>query len=112
VKTTSSISVQGTFDGHLARYYGLGDGGTSEHQQPIFVVENGGTVKNVIIGDPAGDGIHCLGSCTLENVWWEDVGEDAATFLGAAPRTPRFSSPAAGPSSPRASSSSTTAGER
>ncbi|GAA2603720.1 hypothetical protein GCM10009863_16630 [Streptomyces axinellae] len=27
-------------------------------------------------------GIHCEGSCTLENVWWEDVGEDAATFRG------------------------------
>ncbi|MET7419127.1 pectate lyase, partial [Dactylosporangium sp. NPDC005555] len=30
----------------------------------------------------AGDGIHCLGTCTIQNVWWEDVGEDAATFLG------------------------------
>jgi hypothetical protein len=39
-------------------------------------------LKNVIIGSPAADGIHCLGSCTLQNVWWEDVGEDAATFLG------------------------------
>ncbi|NBM18100.1 hypothetical protein GUY61_21305 [Streptomyces sp. GC420] len=27
-------------------------------------------------------GIHCSGSCTLQNVWWEDVGEDAATFKG------------------------------
>ena len=31
---------------------------------------------------PAGDGVHCLGSCPLTDVWWEDVGEDAATFLG------------------------------
>lgn len=28
------------------------------------------------------DGVHCSGSCTIENVWWEDVGEDAATFKG------------------------------
>ena len=41
---------------------------------------NGGTIRNVIIGNPAADGIHCEASCTLENVWWEDVGEDAATF--------------------------------
>ena len=26
--------------------------------------------------------MHCLGSCTLRNVWWLDVGEDAATFKG------------------------------
>jgi hypothetical protein len=38
----------------------------------------------VIIGTPAGDGIHCMGTCTLTNVWWEDVGEDAATFKGTA----------------------------
>ncbi len=35
-----------------------------------------------IIGSPAADGIHCLGSRTPQNVRWEDVGEDAATFLG------------------------------
>jgi hypothetical protein len=42
---------------------------------------NGGTLKNVILGSPAADGVHCGGTCTLENVWWEDVGEDAATFI-------------------------------
>jgi len=24
--------------------------------------------------------VHCLGTCTLNNVWWTDVCEDAATF--------------------------------
>jgi hypothetical protein len=28
------------------------------------------------------DGIHCDGTCRLENVWWQDVGEDAATLDG------------------------------
>jgi hypothetical protein len=36
----------------------------------------------VILGNPAADGVHCNGSCTLKNVWWEDVGEDAATLQG------------------------------
>ncbi len=36
----------------------------------------------MVIGTPAADGVHCLGSCTLQNVWWLDVGEDAATFKG------------------------------
>ena len=40
------------------------------------------TLENVILGNPAADGIHCEGTCTLKNVWWEDVGEDAATLQG------------------------------
>lgn len=82
---SSTISVSGTRDGGMVRYYAtgdMGDGGQSESQDPIFELASGATLKNVIIGSPAADGVHCLGNCTLENVWWEDVGEDAATFLG------------------------------
>ncbi len=49
---------------------------------PALRAQGRAVLKNVILGSPAADGIHCLGSCTLENVWWEDVGEDAATFKG------------------------------
>lgn len=82
---TSTISVSGTKDYGMKRLYGSGDLGTGsqdEDQGPILELAPGAVVKNVIIGSPAADGIHCLGSCTLQNVWWEDVGEDAATFLG------------------------------
>src|SRR5688572_26992029 len=58
----------------------LGTGGGGENQQPIFKLSNGAKLSNVIIGKNGADGIHCYGACTLENVWWEDVGEDAATF--------------------------------
>lgn len=81
----STIPVSGTYDGGMKRYYGTGDLGTSgqsEDQGPIFELANGAVLKNVILGNPAADGVHCLGTCTLQNVWWEDVGEDAATFLG------------------------------
>jgi pectate lyase len=73
------------FDGKGGRFVGTGDlGGTGqgEGQDPLFVVKAGGTLKNVILGSPAADGIHCEGSCTIDNVWWEDVGEDAITLLG------------------------------
>ncbi len=56
----------------------------SEGQPPVFDVKDGGTVKNVIIGTLAADGIHCMGNCTLDHVWWQDIGEDAATALGPA----------------------------
>ncbi|MGW7048066.1 pectate lyase [Streptomyces avermitilis] len=80
---SSTIEVSGTYDGKLKKFSGSGDLGTadqSEDQGPIFELEDGAVLKNVIIGTPAADGVHCLGSCTLQNVWWLDVGEDAASF--------------------------------
>ncbi|WP_306322496.1 MULTISPECIES: pectate lyase [unclassified Streptomyces] len=82
---SSTISVSGTYDGGYKRFYGSGDlggDGQDEGQDPIFNLKDGAVLKNVIIGSPAADGVHCAGSCTLQNVWWEDVGEDAATFKG------------------------------
>lgn len=77
-----TIEVTGTFDGGMRRYCCIGDGGQGESQDPVFEIAPGGTLQNVILGAPAGDGVHCEGNCTLRNVWWEDVGEDAATFRG------------------------------
>jgi hypothetical protein len=82
---TATKKVSGTFDGANAEFVGggdLGDGSQDESQGPLFELSDGATLSNVIIGAPAADGVHCLGSCTLRNVWWLDVGEDAATFKG------------------------------
>lgn len=82
---SSTIQVSGTLDGGMKRYVGSGSLGTSsqsESQGPLFNLANGATLKNVIIGAPAADGVHCNGTCTLQNVYWEDVGEDAATQKG------------------------------
>ncbi|MGW0336600.1 pectate lyase [Streptomyces sp. NPDC003011] len=84
-QVTETRQVSGTFDGANTRFTGagaLGGDGQEEGQDPIFELADGAVLKNVILGAPAADGVHCLGSCTLENVFWEDVGEDAATFLG------------------------------
>jgi hypothetical protein len=81
----ATISVSGTFDGGMKRFFGtgaLGTGGQSENQDPLFELASGAVLKNVILGAPAADGVHCQGARTLQNVWWEDVGEDAATFRG------------------------------
>ncbi|WP_405815828.1 pectate lyase [Streptomyces sp. NBC_01390] len=82
---TATIEVSGTYDGGLKRFRGsgsLGTDGQAEDQGPLFELADGAVLENVILGDPAADGVHCLGSCTIRNVWWEDVGEDAATFKG------------------------------
>ncbi|WP_249667369.1 pectate lyase [Cellulomonas fengjieae] len=81
-KVSSTINVSGTRDGGNVRYYGISSGDQDESQPPIFQLSDGAVLKNVIIGTGAGDGVHCTGTCTLENVWWEDVGEDAATLKG------------------------------
>lgn len=80
---TRVVAPGEVFDGGNRRY-NLSGGGQGEGQPALFDVQEGGTVKNVIIGTLAADGIHCLGNCTLDHVWWEDIGEDAATALGPA----------------------------
>jgi hypothetical protein len=82
VAVNGTISVSGTLDGGMRRYCCIGDGSQEESQDAMFELASGATLQNVIIGAPAGDGVHCSGPCTLRNVWWEDVGEDAATFRG------------------------------
>lgn len=65
-------------------------GDQSESQIPMFKLNNGSTVKNVVIGDGSlgsgtnlaaggADGVHCYGVCNITNVYWADVGEDGAT---------------------------------
>ena len=66
-------------------------GTQSESQIPMFKLNNGSTVKNVVIGDGSlgsgtnlaaggADGVHCYGVCNITNVYWADVGEDGATI--------------------------------
>jgi hypothetical protein len=59
---------------------GLGDGSQEEDQKPLFRVNAGGKLMNVILGAPAADGVHFYGNATAENIHWLDIGEDAATI--------------------------------
>lgn len=89
---SSTIKVSGTYDGGMKRLYGSGDlgsGGQDEDQPALIELADGATLQNVILGAPAADGVHCSGACTIKNVWWEDVGEDAATFRGSSSSTVR-----------------------
>ena len=35
----------------------------------VFILQDGATLSNVIIGPNNGEGIHCKGKCTLNNVY-------------------------------------------
>ena len=56
---------------------GQSEGGDSD---AVFQIEAGGSLSNVIIGPNQMEGIHCQGACTLTNVWWSAVCEDAFTI--------------------------------
>jgi len=78
-------SVSGTFDGGM-KTYGRGKSCTGQSEggdaDAVFIIKNGGTLKNAIIGKDQIEGVHCQGSCTIENVWWVDVCEDALSLKG------------------------------
>jgi hypothetical protein len=86
--TGSTVTISGTksvtdYDGKGALHEGdlndctLGDQSSTD---AMFEVANGGSVKNVIFGKKIGDGIHCLGSCTIDNVWFPYICDDAITI--------------------------------
>ncbi|MFO3705498.1 pectate lyase [Xanthomonas codiaei] len=72
------------FDGKGQTYIGgpsLGKGDQDEHQQPLFIVEDGGSLCNVHMKG-GGDGVHFIGSGKMVNCVNEDVSEDAVTIDG------------------------------
>lgn len=79
------IAAGETFDAEWVKYdrgsgaCGSGEGGEAD---TVFVLEDGATLKNVIIGADQQEGVYCLGSCNLEFVWFEDVCEDAISIKG------------------------------
>jgi pectate lyase len=90
VSITGTKSVTGTYDGKMALHNGnLNDCTTGDQSstKPIIEVADGGTVKNIVFGEDVGDGIHCLGSCTIDNVWFPYICDDAITMLGGSGKT-------------------------
>jgi pectate lyase C len=92
VTVSQTIVVSsGVYDGGCRTYnptLALGDGGQAEGQLPVFRVENGATVRNVIIGLNGADGIHFYNGGNLVNVRWMNVGEDAFTVKEGTLNTP------------------------
>ncbi|TDZ37516.1 putative pectate lyase D [Colletotrichum spinosum] len=74
------------FDGGMKRYE-RPEGSCNEQAEgtdadTVFNLLPGSTIRNVIIGANQAEGIHALGDAWVENVWWEDVCEDALTSKG------------------------------
>ncbi|KAI8711485.1 Pectate lyase [Fusarium sp. LHS14.1] len=79
------IKAGQTFDAGWVKYdrgqscTGQSEGGEAD---TVFVLEEGATLRNVIIGKNQREGVYCLGACNLEFVWFEDVCEDAISIKG------------------------------
>ncbi|KAF8250428.1 pectin lyase-like protein [Wilcoxina mikolae CBS 423.85] len=72
----SPIVVSGICDGGMIRF-----NGNRVHSPATVCVLI--LHADAIIGSAQTEGVHCLGSCTIRNVWFEDVCEDAITILQA-----------------------------
>lgn len=80
LSSTYVVAAGTTFDGQCQTFNPtFGDGSQNESQPPVFRLEQGATLKNVIIGYNGADGVHVYGDATVDNVTWLDVGEDALT---------------------------------
>lgn len=87
LSASATTTISGTKD-YGGATVGTSCNGQSESQQPVFYLKDGATLKNVVIKKgAAADGVHCAGSCTLSNVKWPDVCEDAATMKGGSGKT-------------------------
>ncbi|KAK8152572.1 pectate lyase-like protein [Phyllosticta citrichinensis] len=77
------MTVTGSFDGGMKAFgrgvscSGQSEGGDSD---AVFDVQDGGTLQNVIIAADQIEGVHCQGACTIKNVWWVAVCEDALSI--------------------------------
>ncbi|RHZ47645.1 hypothetical protein CDV55_100544 [Aspergillus turcosus] len=93
VTYSSAKTISGTFDGGLKTYgRGVKCSGQKEggDKDAVFILEEGATLKNAIIGADQIEGVHCKGSCTIQNVWWTDVCEDALSLKGSSSGTYRI----------------------
>jgi hypothetical protein len=83
LSSTIVVDEGETFDGNCQVFNPtFGDGSQDEGQDPVFRVNNGGTLRNVIIGNNGADGIHTYGDVRIDNITWQNVGEDALTIKG------------------------------
>lgn len=77
--TPITIPAHGSFDGKMFEHdrYPRVCREQVELLEPaaMFILEDGATLSNVIIGPNQAEGVHCMGNCILNNVWWIDVCE-------------------------------------
>jgi pectate lyase C len=81
ITSTITIAAGATYNGNgnTIKAVGMGDGSQSENQKPFFKLNANSWLKNVKLAAPGVDGCHFYGNGTMNEVTWQDIGEDAFT---------------------------------
>ncbi|KAL7072445.1 hypothetical protein ACQ4LE_008379 [Meloidogyne hapla] len=79
-KNTLKITKRTDCGGKMYIPDGSKNWGKGEFMYPVIEVADGVKISNCMV--QGGDGIHCLGRCTLENCWVENVKDDAISLFG------------------------------
>lgn len=81
ITTTIVIAAGATYNGNgnTIKAVGMGDGSQSESQKPFFRLNADSWLKNVKLSAPGVDGCHFYGNGTMNEVTWQDIGEDSHT---------------------------------
>jgi pectate lyase C len=81
ITSTITIAAGATYNGNgnTIKAVGMGDGGQGEGQKPFFRLGSNSWLKNVKLSAPGVDGCHFYGNGTMNEVTWQDIGEDAQT---------------------------------
>jgi pectate lyase C len=81
ITSTIVIAAGATYNGNgnTIKAVGMGDGGQGESQSPFFRLNANSWLKNVKLAAPGVDGCHFSGNGTMNEVTWQDIGEDAMT---------------------------------
>ena len=66
-------------NGNTIKAVGMGDGGQGEGQKAFFRLNANSKLLNVKLSAPGVDGCHFYGNGTMQDVTWQDVGEDQFT---------------------------------
>lgn len=85
LSSPSTIAKGKSFDGgnkEFDRGHPCDSDDDTDSSNAVFILEDGASLSNVIIGADALEGVHCKGACTITNVWFRDVCEDAISILG------------------------------
>jgi hypothetical protein len=90
ISSTKNVPANAPYDSKMALHNGSGSGdftkdctaqgtGSQGTTKALFELEDGATIQNVIVGNHGADGIHCKGTCTIKNVWFQNVCDDMVT---------------------------------
>lgn len=68
-----TIAAGATFDGGMYQWdrspSTCNDQAEGGDKDAVFILEDGATLSNVVIGPNNGEGVHCKGRCTLNNMY-------------------------------------------